>query len=59
MIAVKTIKSVTTRGRKIYTKQINIKNKTNEESIRKTLDNNNIHGNRGQLVNGECAWYST
>ena len=52
MIAVKTIKSVTTRGRKIYTKQINIKNKTNEESIRKTLDNNNIHGNRGQLVNG-------
>ena len=26
--------------------------KTNEESIRKALNNNNIHGNRGQLVNG-------
>lgn len=47
MIAVKTIKSVTTRGRKSHTRQINIKNKTNEESIRKTLDNNNIHRNRG------------
>lgn len=47
MIAVKTIKSVTTRGEKSHTRQINIKNKTNEESIRKALNNNNIHGNRG------------
>ena len=40
------------KRQKEFTRQINIKDKTNEESIRKALNNNNIHGNRGQLVNG-------